>query len=365
MILASTSSTRARILEGFGVEFCQVDSGFDEEGLFEALLEGATKKARGFRECEGRDLRLQGGFYLQGDFCKNLSSKTLAHIKNLIGENVEGYLALNPKQIAWECAKGKLESALKKITQNHFTSSGDLRERNMQEVLKEGILACDSVVVVHLPHIAKNLSANPTTKSAIATKSSIAANSAFTSKSTSTPKPTLTTKSLIASKTTTTAKSTQNFALDSSLDFEVGFSQNQIHAKSKDTKNNDTRNQHIKNQNTKNHARINLLLRKAKTPTQARIMLELQSGNPISIITAFAYQSHKGFFCNVDCAEFLLDEFCQDDIERYVKSSLWQGSAGCVKVEGFHKGYILSQKGLESCALGLSFERILPFLGII
>lgn len=340
MILASTSSTRARILEGFGVEFCQVDSGFDEEGLFEALLEGATKRARGFRECEGWDLRLQGGFYLQGDFCKNLSSKTLAHIKNLIGENVEGYLALNPNQIAWECAKGKLESALKKITQNHFTSSGDLREKNMQEVLKEGILACDSVVVVHLPHIAKNLSANYTAKSALATKSSIAANSAFAS------------------------KSIQNFALDSNLNFEVGFSQNQICTKSKEAKNNDTRN-HIKNQNTKNHARTNLLLRKAKTPTQARIMLELQSGNPISIITAFAYQSHKGFFCNVDCAEFLLDEFCQDDIEQYVKSSLWQGSAGCVKVEGFHKGYIISQKGLESCALGLSFERILPFLGII
>ena len=44
MILASTSSTRAKILEGFGVEFCQVDSGFDEEGLFEALLGEATKK---------------------------------------------------------------------------------------------------------------------------------------------------------------------------------------------------------------------------------------------------------------------------------------------------------------------------------
>lgn len=357
MILASTSSTRAKILEGFGVGFCQVDSGFDEEGLFEALLGEATKRVREFRECEGRDFCLQGGFYLQGDFCKNLSSKTLAHIKNLIGENVEGYLALNPKQIAWECAKGKLESALKKITQNHFASSGDLREKNMQEVLKEGILACDSVVVVHLPHIAKNLSANPTAKSALATKSSIAPNSALT------PKPTLTTKSLIAPKTATAAKSTQN--LDSSLDFEVGVSQNQISTKSEDAKNNDTRNQHIKNQNTKNHARTNLLLRKAKTPTQARIMLELQSGNPISIITAFAYQSHKGFFCNIDCAEFLLDEFCQDDIEQYVKSSLWQGSAGCVKVEGFHKGYIISQNGLESCALGLSFERILPFLGII
>lgn len=311
MILASTSSTRAKILEGFGVEFCQVDSGFDEEGLFEALLGVATKRVRGFRECERRDLRLQGGFYLQGDFCKNLSSKTLAHIKNLIGENVEGYLALNPKQIAWECAKGKLESALKKITQNHFTSSGDLREKDMQEVLKKGVLACDSVVVVHLPHIAKNLSAISATKSAYSSKS------------------------LIASKTTTAPKSTQN--LDFSLDMD--FSQN--------------------------HAHTNLLLRKAKTPTQARIMLELQSGNPISIITAFAYQSCKGFFCNVDCAEFLLDKFCQDDIEQYVKSSLWQGSAGCVKVEGFHKGYILSQKGLESCALGLSFERILPFLGII
>lgn len=307
MILASTSSTRARILEGFGVEFCQVDNGFDEDGLFEALLGEATKKVRGFRECEGQDLHLQGGFYLQGDFCKNLSSKTLAHIKNLIGENVEGYLALNPKQIAWECAKGKLESALKKITQNDLDLSGGLREKTMQGVLKEGVLACDSVVVVHLPHIAKNLNSNSAPKSAIAT------NSALASKSTITPKP------------------TQHIILDSS----------------------------------QNHARTNLLLRKAKTPTQARIMLELQSGNPISIITAFAYQSHKGFFCNVDCAEFLLDEFCQDDIECYVKSSLWQGSAGCVKVEGFHKGYILSQKGLESCALGLSFERILPFLGII
>ena len=292
------------------MEFCQVDSGFDEEGLFEVLLGEATKRVRDFaefRECVGQDLHLD--FYPQGDFhpSKNLSPKTLEHIQNLIGENVEGYLALNPKQIAWECAKGKLESVLKKFTQNHLDLSGGLREKTMQEVLKEGVLACDSVVVVHLPHITKNLNSNS------APKSAIAPNPAF------------------ASKSAITSKPTQYIILDSSL----------------------------------NHTCTNLLLRKAKTPTQARIMLELQSGNPISIITAFAYQSHKGFFCNIDCAEFLLGEFCQDDIECYVKSSLWQGSAGCVKVEGFHKGYIISQKGLDSCALGLGFERILPFLGII
>ena len=318
MILASTSSTRARILEGFGVEFCQVDSGFDEEGLFEELLDRARKRARDFIDRD-KDFVLQGRVCL--DFCpsKNLSSKTLEHIKNLIGENIDGYLALNPKQIAWECAKGKLESALKKIAQNDFALSEDLRQKNMQEVLKEGILACDSVVVVHLPH-ATHFGQSPTAKSA--------------------------------------TTSTHNLTSTQNLHFRLGVDFGAYHTRGQNT--NDTR-----DKDTKKRDCTNLLLRKAKTPTQARIMLELQSGNPISIITAVVYQSHKGFFCNIDCAEFLLDEFCQDDIECYVKSSLWQGSVGCVKVEGFHKGYILSQKGLESCALGLGFERILPFLGII
>jgi len=38
------------------------------------------------------------------------------------------------------------------------------------------------------------------------------------------------------------------------------------------------------------------------------------------------------------------------------------GKAGACMVEGFCKKYIVKSEGLESCAMGLSVEKILPFL---
>ncbi len=108
-----------------------------------------------------------------------------------------------------------------------------------------------------------------------------------------------------------------------------------------------------------------LLQRKAKTLEQARNMLEFQSMRSISIFTAMGYKSLKGEFYDISATHYKLKSFDSKDLEIYLESKMWQGKAGCVMVEGFHKKYILSQEGLESCALGLSIEKLLVFLGII
>lgn len=108
-----------------------------------------------------------------------------------------------------------------------------------------------------------------------------------------------------------------------------------------------------------------VMQRKAKNLKLAKDMLEFQSGKILYIFTAMGYKSHKGEFYDLSETSFKLKHFDKNDMQAYLDSMQWQGKAGCVMVEGFHKKYILFQKGLESSALGLSIEKFLPFLGII
>lgn len=106
----------------------------------------------------------------------------------------------------------------------------------------------------------------------------------------------------------------------------------------------------------------NEILRKAKDTDDARKILELQSGSITSIITCTIYESKKRFFLDISSTDYLFDEFDEESLEKYLKSGEWKGKAGACMVEGFCKPYIKEVKGLESNAMGLPVEKLIPFL---
>ena len=53
---------------------------------------------------------------------------------------------------------------------------------------------------------------------------------------------------------------------------------------------------------------------------------------------------------------------CGEELELYLDSGEWKGKAGACMVEGFCKPYIKEVKGLESNAMGLGIEKLLPFI---
>ncbi len=106
----------------------------------------------------------------------------------------------------------------------------------------------------------------------------------------------------------------------------------------------------------------NQILRKAKDVEDARRILTLQSGSVTSIITCMIYASKKLFFLDIASTDYLFDAFPEDKLEAYLSSGEWMGKAGACMVEGFCKPYIKSVKGLESNAMGLGIEKLLPFI---
>ncbi len=104
------------------------------------------------------------------------------------------------------------------------------------------------------------------------------------------------------------------------------------------------------------------ILRKAKSRDDAKRLLLEQSGNSVSIITATILKSQKLEFIDISSTKFIFDEFNSLDLEEYLDSKEWQGKAGACMVEGFCKKYIKSIDGLESCAMGLPVEKLLPWL---
>ena len=104
------------------------------------------------------------------------------------------------------------------------------------------------------------------------------------------------------------------------------------------------------------------ILRKAKNIDDAREILLKQSGNSISIITAQALKKDGFLFLDISDTKYIFDKFNKDDLEDYLKSGEWAGKAGACMVEGFCKKYIKKVIGLESTAMGLSIEKIIPWL---
>ncbi len=106
----------------------------------------------------------------------------------------------------------------------------------------------------------------------------------------------------------------------------------------------------------------NQILRKAKDREDARRILALQSGSVTSIITCMIYESKSLYFLDISSTDYLFDIFPDEALEAYLDSAEWEGKAGACMVEGFCKPYIKEVKGLESNAMGLGIEKLLPFI---
>ncbi len=104
------------------------------------------------------------------------------------------------------------------------------------------------------------------------------------------------------------------------------------------------------------------ILRKAKDKDEAREILLTQSGGSVSILTCVIYKSIDLSFTDISKTTYLFSEFDRDDLEKYLDSNEWRDKAGACMVEGFCKKYIKEVIGLESCAMGLQIEKLLPFL---
>ena len=106
----------------------------------------------------------------------------------------------------------------------------------------------------------------------------------------------------------------------------------------------------------------NKILRKAKDIDDARKTLLTQSGNVTSIVSCMIFKSKKLELIDISTTDYIFDEFNKDELEAYLQSGEWMGKAGGCMVEGFCKPYIKEVKGYESCAMGLSVEKLLPWI---
>ena len=104
------------------------------------------------------------------------------------------------------------------------------------------------------------------------------------------------------------------------------------------------------------------LLRKAKDKNDARRMLELQSGNEVTIITCMIYKSKDTYIKDISRTTYHFKKFDKNDLDNYVNSGECMGKAGAIMVEGFCKPYIKSVDGYESTAMGLCVEKLMAYL---
>ncbi len=104
------------------------------------------------------------------------------------------------------------------------------------------------------------------------------------------------------------------------------------------------------------------LLRKAKDKEDARRMLELQSGNEVSIISCMIFKSLDTEIFDISTTTYHFKKFDPQDMQEYINSGECMGKAGAIMVEGFCKPYIKKVDGYESTAMGLCVEKLLPFV---
>ncbi len=102
--------------------------------------------------------------------------------------------------------------------------------------------------------------------------------------------------------------------------------------------------------------------RKAKNKQEALEFLKLQNNNEIEVLTCSALISPKLEWLDLSVFRARFKAFDPNEIEKYLESALWQESAGCVRLEDFHKPYIKSSSGNLSVGLGLNVEGLLGVL---
>ncbi len=105
-----------------------------------------------------------------------------------------------------------------------------------------------------------------------------------------------------------------------------------------------------------------VMLRKAKSLEDAREILHLISGNRIAIISCTHLKSSKYHFIDTSATHYHFNKFDDNSLEGYLESREWEGKAGACMVEGFCKSFIKEVRGLETTAMGLQVEIILPWI---
>jgi len=105
-----------------------------------------------------------------------------------------------------------------------------------------------------------------------------------------------------------------------------------------------------------------LILRKAKNEKEAYEILNIQSNNIVFILTCTIFKSKNLEYLDLSATYYHFSKFDKDDMKKYIKSGEWRDKAGACMVEGFCKKYIKSVKGYESCARGLTIEKLLPII---
>ncbi|PSM51889.1 septum formation protein Maf [Campylobacter blaseri] len=106
----------------------------------------------------------------------------------------------------------------------------------------------------------------------------------------------------------------------------------------------------------------NQIFGKAKDDEEALFMIEEQSGNYSSVISAFIFNSEDKIITNLSITTYKFAKFNKDDIENYIKTKEYKGKAGAMMIEGFNKKYIVKQKGNTSTAMGLNIEALKAYL---
>jgi len=104
------------------------------------------------------------------------------------------------------------------------------------------------------------------------------------------------------------------------------------------------------------------ILRKAKDIDEARKILLTQSGNITSIVSCMIFKSQELELIDISSTDYIFSKFDTQDLERYLASGEWKGKAGGCMVEGFCKPYIKQTHGFQSCAMGLSVEKLIPWI---
>lgn len=104
------------------------------------------------------------------------------------------------------------------------------------------------------------------------------------------------------------------------------------------------------------------LLRKAYTKDEAKKILLLQSGQCVTITTCTILYTSTLKFIDISETHYHFYPFDEQALETYLESYEWEGKAGACMVEGFCQPFIKSVEGLQSCAMGLTLEKVIPFL---
>ncbi|PUD61436.1 septum formation inhibitor Maf [Helicobacter pylori] len=106
----------------------------------------------------------------------------------------------------------------------------------------------------------------------------------------------------------------------------------------------------------------NRMQRKAKNKQEALEFLKRQNGHEIEVLTCSALISPKLEWLDLSVFRARLKAFDPSEVEKYLESGLWQESAGCVRLEDFHRPYIKSSSKNLSVGLGLNVEGLLGAL---